>query len=428
MPARQQGRGEVARQRLAMAATGALALGMAPSKALANLGMVLLFLLFLWELPRGIHTLRHHAWGWLLVIWGGWLLFSALVTGGVSGVAASEHLRVAKDLWYVPFAVWLAAWGIHRSGFHHLTILRLFLLGFAIAILQPLIAGEVPWSVFRDGTRTGFTMHNPNTLGLYAVAVVMILAGQGVSLFRHPRLPRSVPPLLWVLCLILAMGGLVASQSRSAWLALGVIPLTLPWLVRGRRRWLMPAGVGLALLAALPFTGELRQRFVAEWGAVEALWAGEAVAAPTSSMGQRVEMWRLGADLWRQRPLTGWGPASPPRFLAESELQAIRHHPHLHNLAIDIAVRVGAVGLLLLALQFALLFRHAVHAGRAMAVTLVGLLAIFLVDSGATLLILRNQGLFFLALFGGIAYSLGKMSPRPAASPGRAETPVSSTP
>jgi O-antigen ligase len=155
--------------------------------------------------------------------------------------------------------------------------------------------------------------------------------------------------------------GLAASLltgSRGGWLAL--LLLALPLVPRACRIGLLPRrlALALALLActlaaaayAIPRTG-VRERVAISISDARLYLAGN--PAPTS-LSVRLELWKAGAMLVRERPLTGRDtPAYKQRmreWIAQGELSpavfAPPEPPHLHNDVLQVLVTRGLTGLL----------------------------------------------------------------------------------
>lgn len=114
-----------------------------------------------------------HPWGKALLVYGAYLVLEVFVGMRLypdeEGWAGRSHLLVALSLWEVPLLVWVLGWAIAVSGVSMERLRQAFLLGLVAAILYPLLSGAVPLSeVLWHAQRTGFAMHNPNTMGLYS--------------------------------------------------------------------------------------------------------------------------------------------------------------------------------------------------------------------------------------------------------------------
>ncbi len=399
-----------------------LALAMSPSKALGNLALILMLLAWLGRARSSWPEFAGSAWGRWWLVFAAWLLLGAALAPALPGTGLTDHLRVAKDFMWVFLAVYVVAWAVTEGGHDGGRLLAWFVAGLLLSELLAVLRGGADWSVWSGAVRSGLAMYNPNTLGLYGGAALICLLLAGPDRLPGVRAPAALARGAWLLALAAVAEALFVSQSRSAWLGLVVVlpPVLLLAFRRPAGRAVLVVGAVLLLVLLALNAGTVGARMAAEWETYRALWHGAGGAVPSAdASGQRIHMWRLGWQAWTERPWTGWGAASAGPLLAASEVASIRHHPHFHNMPLDVAVRSGLVGLLLVLGFFVLLFRAArgPNVPRVLAWTLTALLALFLLDSLATLLLLRNQGLFYLALCGGIAYSFEIRRRRTTAPP-----------
>lgn len=195
---------------------------------------------------------------------------------------------------------------------------------------------------------------HPNNLGLYlgrVWPVAALLAISAPSDEAHPRAGRR-RALLFGLCALLCLGGILVSFSRGAWLgaAAALSVLAIPFL---RRRFSGRIVPGLAaLIAAIVIAGGLGLMLRGNLG-------GDSAAT-------RIALWREALTLIRQHPL-GIGldqfywyhnpefgrSQSDPALVGTSEQFAA----HPHNLVLDIWLRMGPLGLLAFGWLLARFFR-----------------------------------------------------------------------
>lgn len=210
------------------------------------------------------------------------------------------------------------------------------------ALLAGLIAG---WEV-------GFLAHaradngiNPIPFGMLSL-LLGTLAGVGVFAVRS-RWARAA--------LLLAMAfGLAASLlsgTRGSWV---VFPALVAVVALGFRRVLprpvlgggVAALLGLLLLASLSPTLAVTERVDKALESVDKYDEGQR----GNSFGVRVEMWRVGVQLFSEKPLLGWGEGRLQKrrdeWVAAWDLHpAVSRYDQLHNDLIDTAARRGLVGL-----------------------------------------------------------------------------------
>ncbi|ANQ85478.1 hypothetical protein dqs_2448 [Azoarcus olearius] len=201
-----------------------------------------------------------------------------------------------------------------------------------------------------------------------------------------------------------------ASGSRGGWIAIPALAWILALAAERTRRGhrLAYAATALALtVATVAAVPALHARSVAEIDAVLHAWhatPAEAARMELSSVGTRLQLYRLGLDAFLAHPLSGIGYGQLAPWLA-AQAQAgllppdFARYTHLHSGLIDTAARGGVLGLLALGgllgglgRYFAPGLRHADAEARAFA--LYGLLA----TVAALLFSLTN--VFFPAIVG----------------------------
>ena len=187
---------------------------------------------------------------------------------------------------------------------------------------------------------------NPNQLGGYLVLLVP-LTGAAALIDRRWR-------ILHLAGLVLAVGGIAASFSRGALLALLITPLVL---LRGRRLLLMAPVAMLALGVGVPSV--MTERFAI--GGQE----GAEIAG-------RRDIWSTTFSIWADQPLLGTGLGGFPgtyaevrvsgkQFLANTQYEP---PPHAHNLALQLLAEQGLVGFIAFGAVTVLAARHALRLRR----------------------------------------------------------------
>ena len=186
-------------------------------------------------------------------------------------------------------------------------------------------------------------------LGLMCAAVLLAHWGQWSAWQR----------LGWAAALLLGCLGSLLSESRGGWLALALVVPVGSWLLRrrGQRRLLLRSAgvVALALAALLAFKGaELQQRL--DKGYDEAISYQQNGDASTS-VGHRLEHWRLAWSMAQQHPWLGWGRSGyqqeKVRRVAAGQAQAsVLQYQHAHNEVLDLWAKHGLLGVCALAVFY----------------------------------------------------------------------------
>ncbi len=258
-------------------------------------------------------------------------------------------------IWCLPLVMLVAGASLpHHRGRH---LLGWFLLATGgiqavLMLLQrvgwdPLFAATTASMAYAPGRMIG-------TIGYHNQAVdCLALSGAGVLLLFQSPLARIVAllPMMAVATATGNRGGILAFAGAvfvSQWLAIG-------WHGNWNRsaRWraialsvgILLAGLSAVMLAPLP-----RARFL------EAARGLQGSAAARS----RMYMGRIGLDLFRERPWTGWGAgeyalqyldrlgSTLPADKSHDLLQSLVYAREAHNDGIQFAAEFGLVGLLLL--------------------------------------------------------------------------------
>jgi hypothetical protein len=277
--------------------------------------------------------------------------------------AAREHgsdaLRFVYFLGVLP-----VAWHLDGNQQRLLRVLAVALAGFVLArvwhLPDALAVAPEDWLRLRPGLGL-----EPIGLGYYAGTALI-----GVLLFL-PRVMQQSGGGTATLA-IAAVGALLLaflaqcviwSQSRGAWLSLlPALVAALAWLLwtGGSARRAQGRGVALLCLVAVGIAlldnrAALSERLLDEQHTLRALARGDIgsirsadAAGHNFSIGTRINMLRLGLATARTQPLFGAGPAAPRLVLARQDDAALQQWNDFHNAPVDLLVRFGAVGLLLL--------------------------------------------------------------------------------
>jgi O-antigen ligase len=183
------------------------------------------------------------------------------------------------------------------------------------------------------GLAVWLVTHRPRMLGVFSTgmtsgnssAMAVVGAVAAVAFWRGRS--RLGAGLAWGL----DAWALVATQTRSSWIgaACGFVMLAIrPY----ARKW---AAAALVLLVALALSGPaLRARM------------GNLVNPDEFTARGRISLWLTGWDVFRERPLLGWGLADHFRLIeAHRRPDATFHAGHFHNNVVQVAVSTGVIGL-----------------------------------------------------------------------------------
>jgi O-antigen ligase len=347
-------------------------------RALAVIGC----LLVLWALWHD----RREAWP---VLHGSPLVLATLMLVGyvllrtlAAAIGAPEnavlHVKDAARILYL-CALPAIAWALRGEHSRVLWLLALAATGFVVARLW-----HFGWQFeHAQGwwqTRMGLGLETIG-LGYYAGTLLLGLIVFAPRLLGHCDSARrtALAALGLLLLAAAALQWVILSQSRAAWLAL--LPLLAvavgasAYRFSRRRRGagavsLVLAGALLVGLAALN-APTLKERLSEEQHTLSHLLSGNLDAIRSGdargwqySIGARITMLRDGWAQWREAPLFGKGPAATKLTLQSSPDPILPTYNDYHNVALDILVRYGIVGLALVLLCLALLLRSGWRAYR----------------------------------------------------------------
>ncbi|MGC9457936.1 MAG: O-antigen ligase family protein [Halothiobacillaceae bacterium] len=388
----------------------------APFANVAGVGLGVLFIAFLMS-HRKIATWREPVVIFLLVFLG-WLSLNLAIGIQLHPQLLRDHFSQALYLLSVPVFTLIVAWAMQARIERIWLVLSTALAGYLLAVLLPLISGEVTLSSFLAGDRHSMRFGHPIRLGLYSTTILLaMLIWLPVWRSLEPR--RLLLIGLYLLLLWLVIQALIVSQARVSWIGAAVV---LP-LVLAARLWLFPrqhairpahrlmmVGGGLLILIAGLFANHdtITDRWTSESATLMAGLQGEEVVF--NSIGARFHMWNLGLEKFAERPWLGHGPASPEEYLDQFGTP-LDQFSHLHSTPIDLLVRTGLVGLLLMLLFMGMIVQAIIHAWRnelmdkRMLLFAAGALMLLMIDSITGYPISRTQGRFYIALLGGIAYT-----------------------
>ena len=238
-------------------------------------------------------------------------------------------------------------------------VLILAVAGLCIGILH-----SVDWTAlvaFQTGKQTGFHL-TASTGALLAATVILGLLLNPPEAIHFSRFKwRNTFRLgVWSATIYLMIFLLVASQSRTTWIA---AMITIPLVFHLRKRKTPPSRENrhalrpgwIVLLLMLAGVGLNRQvlldRITPDLALVESLPLNKPVESEVhSSLGYRINVQKFGLEKWREHPLMGWGTASTRQLIASAGRPELWHEPtrgwlsHLHNGYLEILVRFGLLG------------------------------------------------------------------------------------
>jgi len=397
------------------------------STSAASASLALATLAFLLAVPRHGKTMAREPLLWCAGLFGLYLLartaWAVREFPGTDALQWREASRLMQP-WLFPVVGWWIAGRPRRLALVGL----LGLAGFA--------AG-VAWRWDAD-TLVKLSEFGRSGFGLPALAFALFsLTALLALVILAPRLtgPRHARGfllrlLLWLLLAAVLAQGLVLTGSRTSWIAAAVVlPVTAILRYRATLRALpvrarVAAIVATLLLATVLLAANaerLRARLALESDTLGAIVRLDTANVPLhrySSLGARYHLARYGLQRLAERPLTGWGPGGSRMLIDRAEPQTLRIWVDLHNTYLEIAVRLGAVGMAIFIAGAWFLWRGmraAVDAGRLprdWALFLGATLVVICVWSFTDFRLTHTDFRFYWLVIGGMAAGAA-MRPRP---------------
>jgi O-antigen ligase len=308
----------------------AFVVGLGVSITLSESALTLLTLLWLWRLRDP--AVRAAA---SLPLWRPVLAFSALsVASALASGYPATSLVASKGLLLVA-ALYVTADALPGPEAARRFFVALAVMAAIAAVVGLLQVGLCPGPEPDYGSRAWLYHRCFRARGFFSI--YMTLAGV-LNLVLLATLPLLLPGKAFPRWLIppwaLTLAGLIATDTRGAWIGFVSGALTLLPMTR-RGRWLL---IGSLLVLGLIVTlgpQHLRQRFLS---------IGD---TEDRTVKERVYMWRSGLAMWQTSPWLGLGPGSVKREYRRFALpEAIKKRTgHVHNTPLQILVERGLISL-----------------------------------------------------------------------------------
>jgi O-antigen ligase len=173
--------------------------------------------------------------------------------------------------------------------------------------------------------------------------------------------------LLLVAAICAAGASIILSGTRSLWPGLFIVPVVVGLIYR---KHLLSQGFSRAvavLLVLATCIGLLAFNFIERRVELATQDVDAALSTDdySGSLGRRLLVWRVGAELFEEAPIFGQGPGNAQRLLEERSLALTGvevSYSHYHDVFLNYAVRDGILGILIvLAMIFAPLILAARH-------------------------------------------------------------------
>lgn len=347
------------------------------SKSGQNIGGGLLLLAFLFA---GIQVWRdalQHRLVWATFAWIAAITASMLYAAIVVGIPLDEqttHLWRFSRLFLIP----LVAWGVAFSGLGAYRAYMILFAGFAIGTLYHMATHDWPWFFSTPG-RIDISGENVQFYGLLSATVLIAALIFGGTVHHHVAntIVRLGFYVFWAIVLLAAVQGLFISLARGSFLGLAVVAAV--WatlsgrraLQRGSLKWthaVATAAVAASIAASMVYSGLSDDSLTRAHTDVKSLMAGpdpETGLFLDSSIGVRLNQWRVALETFPDHKLLGHGPDGSRFVRAAADLPgrsgtAAPHH--FHSIYIDLLIRFGILGTIVITwftVEYVRALRHA---------------------------------------------------------------------
>ena len=269
-------------------------------------------------------------------------LFGLLLLGTLYGDRnpgdTALTLRKYLDLLWIPILVWL-----FRNPAMRLRALHALAASLALVLLMSflIMADVIPEADFLTGNSSypvvlkGRQTHGP-------------LMAFGAFLYVQLALAATAARMrvLWLVLAALALiNGTLVVQGVTGYLVFGVLAFFLGYGLRGQRGLTWAIGAAVVVVLALTLVSGPFQQRIAQIRSEISQWQ-PGIPNASSSVGTRLEFYRLTFGIVRDRPLLGSGTGSFPKAYADATRnQAALPSRNPHNEYLHILVQLGLVGL-----------------------------------------------------------------------------------
>lgn len=237
-----------------------------------------------------------------------------------------------------------------------------FTLLVALIFMIPWFVGNGVQDFFHglQGGREGLGL-NPIRTAMYLSLIVLGLLAFRRRFFGVHSI-FSLGSLIWFSILLSCVGTLMMTQTRGVLACLlvviSVFGIQSAWkkrkaILRNRRKSVVIVMSVVVFLFAVSQTNLAQknyEKFSDELSTINTILSGDFNALPNSSWGLRAQFWMVGVKWIGERPFAGWGYRAG-RYVLEQEAQVhkqFRHYRQLHNSYLEMTVRYGVGGLVII--------------------------------------------------------------------------------
>ncbi|MCO6441256.1 MAG: O-antigen ligase family protein [Nitrococcus mobilis] len=270
------------------------------------------------------------------------------------------------SLWLFVVIAWWCAGNNRRVGI----VLSLAFASLVISLLMGFDWRQ--WhAILIEARRSGIGF-TAAAAGLYTATALLgwLLLARPWALDQKSRLTSSLAFVGWVAIMLWLLQIIAIAQSRTTWLALLLVGLSLAafagYNYRGAIKTLSQGqvfkiiiGVSIIAVCLLGFLFINDELIVRRFRVFKKIALAGWADMPLASIGVRLSLDHYGFQKLLERPLLGWGPgtAVTREFATADGFSALAKQPDLHNSFLVLLVRLGLIGGLIY-------LAGAVHLGR----------------------------------------------------------------
>lgn len=259
--------------------------------------------------------------------------FGAEMIAALAHPSAIAFNEVLENLPFLGFA------GIYCTTFiDRLKLLRAVEIS---AVTTPIVALGLQLFLFGHGSRLELAAGNASVLALLGSLLYVLNCG---AIFRRKNMVSLV-------FLIGAAGSaylVVMTGTRAMWPVLLVVPFISLLCLTSRKTnfWAVPGILlfaGLTVTLALSTSDRVNTRIGSLKADLQAISNGDL----SGSIGQRIQIYNAGIELFFERPLLGYGPGNERAEIAQKTVEnggLDFSYSHAHNAILTVALRAGLLG------------------------------------------------------------------------------------
>ncbi len=286
--------------------------------------------------------------------------------------------------------------------------------------LSALLSGDHPVSL---------NVHHSNVGLVFSTAFIGLVIFSKIFLKSTGRVSRGMRIGLFLSLAALLLQVTLIAQARMIWVGIFLWVLCVLFYLALKsvqspiKNNLVRQGILFGSLILVVFGLVFSQfkiisvRFSQEQVVIKKVFSGDLTDIPVTSFGTRLYYLQVGLDAVKERFFFGWGPGTIPYLLQKSNIpeRLKTEHVHLHNTYLELFVRMGLVGFLLVGSVFLYILRASWHLARGCPIkTQIALfsLSAFFILGVASLAdnYFRQIGWFFMAMIGGCVESFSLWS------------------